>query len=45
MRTLRRALLALGLAGFAAGALRLRTGCVVPAQTGGWKEIPEAELE
>ena len=44
MRTFRRALLALGLAGVAAAALRLRSGEGVPPQTGGWRELTGSDL-
>jgi hypothetical protein len=39
MKTLRRALVALSLAGAIAGALRIRGRGGVPPQEGGWKEV------
>jgi len=39
MRALRRALVALGLAGVIAAALRLRGKGGVPPQEGGWREV------
>ncbi len=44
MRTLRRGLLALSLAGIAAVAVRLRPGTEVPAQSGGWRELTGPDL-
>ena len=44
MRTFRRGLLALSLAGLAAAAIRLRGGAGVPPQTGGWRELSGPEL-
>jgi hypothetical protein len=44
MRFLRRALLALGLAGLIAGVLRLRGTGGVPPQGGGWRELQGPEL-
>ena len=44
MRTLRRGLLALSLAGIAAIAVRLRGGTDVPAQSGGWRELTGSDL-
>lgn len=44
MRAFRRALLALGLAGFAASAVRLRSGATVPTQRGGWRELTVSDL-
>ncbi|MGH9189662.1 MAG: hypothetical protein ACRD0Q_06480 [Acidimicrobiales bacterium] len=44
MRAFRRALLALGLAGVAAAAIRLRSGDGVPPQTGGWRELAGPDL-
>ncbi|MGH9306968.1 MAG: hypothetical protein ACRD0I_08830 [Acidimicrobiales bacterium] len=39
MRTLRRALIALGVAGVVAGALRFKGSGGVPSQGGGWREL------
>jgi hypothetical protein len=39
MRALRRAFVALGMAGVIAGALRLRGKGGVPPQEGGWREV------
>ena len=39
MRALRRALVALGMAGVIAAALRLRGKGGVPPQEGGWREV------
>jgi len=44
MKMLRRALVALGLAGLVAGLLRLRGSGGVPPQTGGWRELSGPEL-
>jgi len=44
MRTLRRGLLALSLAGIAAVAVRLRGGTDVPVQSGGWRELSGPDL-
>ena len=44
MRLLRRALLALGLAGLIAAALRLRGKGGVPPQGGGWRELSGPDL-
>jgi hypothetical protein len=41
---LRRALVALGLAGIVAGVLRLRGSGGVPPQRGGWRELSGPEL-
>ncbi len=39
MKMLRRALVALGLAGLVAGVLRLRGSGGIPPQQGGWREL------
>jgi len=44
MKMLRRALVALGLAGLVAGVLRLRGAGGVPPQRGGWRELNGPEL-
>lgn len=44
MRFLRRAIVALGLAGLIAGALRLRGTGGVPPQGGGWRELSGPDL-
>ena len=44
MRTLRRALLALGIAGVLAGLARLSGSEPVPAQGGGWRELTGPDL-
>ena len=44
MKTLRRALLALGVAGLVAGVLRLRGSGGVPPQDGGWRELSGPDL-
>ena len=44
IRTLRRAALALGLAGAVAGVLRLRGSGGVPPQGGGWRELNGPDL-
>jgi hypothetical protein len=44
VKALRRALLALGLAGLVAGALRLRGSGGVPPQHGGWRELSGPDL-
>jgi hypothetical protein len=44
MRTLRRAIAALGAAALIAGALRLRGRGGVPPQTGGWRELTGPDL-
>ena len=44
MRTLRRGLLALSLAGIAAVAVRLRPGTDAPVQSGGWRELTGPDL-
>ena len=44
MRAFRRAALALGLAGMAAAAIRLRSGQALPPQGGGWRELTPSEL-
>ena len=44
MRMLRRALVALGIAGIVAGVLRLRGSGGVPPQQGGWRELSGPEL-
>jgi len=45
MKTLRRALVALGLAGMIAGVLRLRGAGGVPPTEGGWRELSGPELQ
>ncbi|MEI7990817.1 MAG: hypothetical protein WCH93_00130 [Actinomycetota bacterium] len=40
MKLLRRALMALSMAGMIAGALRIRGKGGVPPQNGGWRELP-----
>jgi hypothetical protein len=40
MKLLRRALMALSMAGVIAGALRVRGKGGVPPQNGGWRELP-----
>ena len=44
MRSIRRALLALGVAGMVAAAVRLRGTGGVPPQGGGWRELSGPEL-
>jgi len=44
MRVLRRALMALAVAGVIAGALRLRGSGGVPPQGGGWRELTGTDL-
>ena len=44
MRVLRRALMALAVAGVIAGALRLRGSGGVPPQGGGWRELTGPDL-
>ena len=44
MRAIRRALLALGVAGAIAGVLRLRGTGENPPQEGGWRELSGPEL-
>jgi hypothetical protein len=44
MKLLRRALVALGLAGIIAGVLRVRGTGGVPPQSGGWRELSGPEL-
>jgi hypothetical protein len=44
MALLRRALVALGLAGLVAAALRLRSAGGTPPQDGGWRELAGPEL-
>jgi hypothetical protein len=44
MTLLRRALMALGLAGFVAAVLRLRGSGGVPPQQGGWRELSGPDL-
>lgn len=44
VKALRRALLALGLAGLVAGAIRLRGSGGVPPQHGGWRELSGPDL-
>ena len=45
MKMLRRALVALGLAGLIAAVLRLRGSGGVPPAEGGWRELAGPELE
>lgn len=45
MRMLRRALVALGLAGMIAAVLRARGSGGVPPQTGGWRELAGSDFE
>jgi hypothetical protein len=45
MRTLRRALVALGVASIVAAILRLRGTGGVPPQQGGWRELSGPEFE
>jgi hypothetical protein len=45
MRTLRRALVALGLAGIVAAVVRLRGTGGIPPQQGGWRELTGPEFE
>ena len=44
MKTIRRALLSLTLAGLVAGALKLRGSGDVPPQGGGWRELTGPDL-
>jgi hypothetical protein len=44
VRTIRRALLALGVAGMVAAVLRLRGTGGVPPQDGGWRELSGPDL-
>ena len=44
MRTIRRALVALGVAGFVAGVLRVRGTGGTPPQRGGWRELTPEDL-
>jgi hypothetical protein len=44
VRSLRRALLALGVTGLIAAVLRLRGTGGVPPQTGGWRELSGPDL-
>ena len=44
MTLLRRALVALGLAGLIAGALRVRGSGGTPPQSGGWRELTPTDL-
>ncbi|MCA1691684.1 MAG: hypothetical protein ABR540_00690 [Acidimicrobiales bacterium] len=44
MRSIRRGVLALTLAGIAAAAVRLRGSARVPPQNGGWRELSGPEL-
>lgn len=44
MAVLRRALVALGLAGLVAGVLRLRGSGGTPPQSGGWRELTGPDL-
>jgi hypothetical protein len=43
LKAIRRALVALGMAGMIAGALRLRGKGGVPPQEGGWREVSPPE--
>lgn len=43
VRVIRRALLAVGVAGIIAGVLRVRGRGGVPPQRGGWQEVPFTE--
>ena len=45
MRTIRRALVALGVAGFVASVLRLRGTGGTPPQRGGWRELTPEDLQ
>ncbi|HEX2048901.1 MAG TPA: hypothetical protein VHF27_14140 [Acidimicrobiales bacterium] len=45
MRAVRRAALALVLAGIAAAGVRFRRGGAVPVQQGGWRELSGPELK
>jgi len=45
MKMLRRALVALGLAGMIAAVLRLRGSGGVPPQDGGWRELSGPEFD
>jgi hypothetical protein len=45
MNAIRRALIALGVTAVAAAIVRLRGSGGTPPQRGGWREIPESELE
>jgi hypothetical protein len=45
MALLRRALIAIGLAGLVAAALRLRGSGGTPPQQGGWRELSGPELQ
>jgi hypothetical protein len=44
MKMIRRALLAIGMAGFVAAVLRLRGAGGTPPQSGGWRELSGPEL-
>lgn len=44
MKTIRRAVLALTLAGIASAAIKLRGCGEVPTQGGGWRELSNADL-
>jgi len=44
LKTLRRALLAISVAGVVAGAIRLRGKGGMPPQGGGWREISPSDL-
>jgi hypothetical protein len=44
VKSVRRALLALGVAGLVAAAIRLRGSGGVPPQTGGWRELSGPDL-
>ncbi|MCU1455270.1 MAG: hypothetical protein JWN46_3416 [Acidimicrobiales bacterium] len=44
MRTIRRALVALGVAGVVAGVLRVRGTGGTPPQRGGWRELTADDL-
>ena len=44
MKMIRRALMALGIAGFVAAVMRLRGTGGSPPQQGGWRELSDADL-
>ncbi len=44
-RLIRRGLVALGLAGLAAAAIRVRGTGGVPPQSGGWRELTDSDLD
>ncbi len=45
MKTIRRGLLAVGVATLVAGVLRLRGATVEPPKGGGWRELTPSELQ